>query len=298
MIWILSLFSVLTVVAIRLYRKSIIANFPALIKSDKVSVSIASGCGGVLWDIFCLEALYLYFYQGIEKNFLITLFLPSLMFTLFGWLDDLLEFSPKPKLFCQIVLAICSLSIFIYLEQVSISFVSFIFLIILLVWLVNSINFVDILDGLASGIVLLILCTFLIIFKIRALPPLFMTTLFLLFPLTIFFLHNVHRPTVYLGDAGAHLLGSLLFFLALKFYFLTKVKITASFSLLVIFSFLIFDFLYVCFIRWRNSKSLFMKSNDHQMFFILEKTGSKKMTLFIMLTMQLCSSILALLILF
>jgi len=297
MIGILLLFSVLTIVAIRFYKRYVVLHFPVLIKSNLISVSIASGCGAVLWDVFCLEALYLYLYQGISHLFLIALFLPSLIFTFFGWLDDLIEFSPKHKLFYQIVLAMCSVNIFLYLEKISISFSGVIFLVFLLVWLVNSINFIDILDGLASGIVILILSTFLIIFKIKELSPLFLVTIFLLIPFIIFFLHNAYRPSVYLGDAGAHLSGCLLFFIALKFYFLTPIKGEFNFSLLAIFSFLIFDFLYVCFIRWRNSKSLFMKSNDHQMFLILNMTGSKIVTLVLMLAMQLFSSIIALLIL-
>ncbi|MBN2145359.1 MAG: hypothetical protein JW774_12125, partial [Candidatus Aureabacteria bacterium] len=166
--------------------------------------------------------------------------------------------------------------------------------ILLLVWLVNAINFLDILDGAASSVAVLILMTLAFIFKKQGMDICSRLSLFWIFSLFGFLLQNVYKPSVFLGDAGAHLLGSVLFFLSLDFFSHSGLTYVHSASILTaLFGFIIFDFSYVCLRRIIKKIPPFVKSEDHLMFTALKYTGSRYAVLIIFLFFQGMACILA-----
>lgn len=283
----------LTILGIKLFRKMALNTFPSLVQKDDKGNAVINGAGGTCWDVAFLFSLYLYWYQGVSFSFLFVILLSSLLFALLGLFDDINELSPLGKLKGQIIVSIISLFAFFYFRDVPFSLGLGLVLLFALVWIVNMINFMDILDGLMGSLILLILIAFYFLFhKISYFPALYFI-LFWISVITAFLSQNLFHPKVYSGDSGAHLLGSLLFFLSIEFVLQAKCSSSALISLSALYSFLIFDFLFVCFIRFIKGKSFFLKSHDHFTFSLLLKTGSKRTTLLIMNFIQLIACIFA-----
>lgn len=284
----------LTILGLRFYRMTMLSSFPQFVREDPdTHFWVANGAGSILWDLFLLFALYAMWYLHADSKFIAVLLGSSLLFTILGWLDDGFDFSPETKFIAQTGIALISVVLYFWARGLPFSFSGFCFSIFILVWLVNAVNFLDILDGLAGSVTLLIFLGFLALFSKTPYPVLVSLCSFWSLVLLAFLTQNIHRPRVYLGDAGAHLLGSVLFFLGMEFW-REMPGIKTGTTLLLLFGFLIFDFLFVCFVRFYKKKSLWMKSQDHLALQIFFRTRSKKKTLILFCVFQGIASLTAL----
>jgi UDP-GlcNAc:undecaprenyl-phosphate GlcNAc-1-phosphate transferase len=282
---------VLTILGLHLYRRTLLSSplSQFLRKDSETGLWVANGAGAVLWDIFFGFALYAVWVLHADLKFIIILLASSFLFTIFGWLDDGYDFSPKIKLSAQTGIAFFTVFFWTQNFQISIFCLS----VFILVWLVNAVNFLDILDGLAGSVTLLIFLGFAVLFSTPQHSSLMSLCSFWSLALLAFLLQNIHRPRVYLGDAGAHLLGSVLFFLGMEFWRGMPGTKTGM-TLVLLFGFLIFDFLFVCFVRFRKKQSLLQKSPDHLALQIFSRTGSKKKTLILFCVFQSIATVAAL----
>ncbi|MDR1678986.1 MAG: undecaprenyl/decaprenyl-phosphate alpha-N-acetylglucosaminyl 1-phosphate transferase [Prevotellaceae bacterium] len=181
---------------------------------------------------------------NIFSSFLITLLLasPSLsvnslilagMYFIFvvGFIDDLLDFSPRKKLlgeliaaFILIVLADIRLTnlhgllgIYEISEQyIIISYVISAFLFLLII---NSLNLIDGVDGLATGIGMVICSFFGIYFQLTGCIELAIMAYSFIGALALFFIYNVFggRSKIFMGDSGSLVLGFVVYILVVKF---------------------------------------------------------------------------------
>lgn len=284
----------LSYIAVRLYRQTILNSLPALIRKREDQLPIANGAGSALWDVSLLFSIYLILYQNASLHRMLFLLLATLSFMLLGWVDDWLELKPKTKFLFQTGLALVLVPLYFRINGFGMGIAGQMLCILLLVWLVNAINFLDILDGAASSVAVLILMTLAFIFKKQGMDICSRLSLFWIFSLFGFLLQNVYKPSVFLGDAGAHLLGSVLFFLSLDFFSHSGLTYVHSASILTaLFGFIIFDFSYVCLRRIIKKIPPFVKSEDHLMFTALKYTGSRYAVLIIFLFFQGMACILA-----
>jgi UDP-GlcNAc:undecaprenyl-phosphate/decaprenyl-phosphate GlcNAc-1-phosphate transferase len=284
----------LSYAAVRLYRQTILCSLPVFIRHREDNVPIANGAGSALWDVSLLFSIYLILYRSAPASRILLILFATLSFMILGWVDDWLELKPQTKFFWQTLFALIWVPQYCRSAAIEMPLPGQFFLILLLVWLVNAVNLLDILDGLASslGIMILGMLAFFAVQTGQSILSVF--CLFWCFSLMGFLVQNMVKPSVFLGDAGAHLLGSVLFFVSLEFYSYSSLSPLCSISiLLALFGFIGFDFSYVCLRRLLKKIPPFRKSEDHLMFAIFHLTRSRIGTLIIFLFFQSLACLLA-----
>ncbi len=129
----------------------------------------------------------------------------STSFLILGIFDDLKVFKASTKLFFQMAIAIICVVLGLEASFTNIYFLDMILTVFLIVFMVNIANLIDVCDGLLAGIISIILI----------IVGLYFSTLtvfcFIIAGSTIGFLFlNFPPASIFLGDAGSHLLGYLL----------------------------------------------------------------------------------------
>lgn len=227
------------------------------------------------------------FFLLINKNLnlalgnLEILLLLSIGFFLIGFIDDLLNISPWPRLIIQISLSSIAWFQNIRIESIDLSYLnigsdfillptlfSYIFTIVWIVGLTNAINWIDGLDGLAIGVCLIGVTGLIIInFKLKQFD-----TLFILLPLAgscvSFLKFNFYPARVLMGDGGSYLLGFLLAFVSIistTRYPLedSETFATAIYLPIILFSIPILDMLIVIISRILDGRSPFFPDKKH-----------------------------------
>lgn len=279
---------------LHLYRILVFKSFPALIRKDYEGRPVANGAGSLLWDVSFLFMLYLYFFKGLSLSLFVCGSASNFIFACLGWFDDASELRPFTKLASQATAGLLCLALYVFGAGLTgSSFLFFPLCLLFLVWLVNAVNFMDILDGLCALIVLLLFAGFAGFFYLHH-SSFFLYPLFWIVLLLAFLARNIYRPSVFLGDSGAHLLGSALFLCVLMAFNTVPEGDFSIFGFLgVLFSFLFFDFVYVCLKRFRKDQSVFLKSPDHLTFDLLVHTRSRYGTLLILTVFQGVATLLA-----
>ena len=277
-----------------LYRALVFKSFPTLMRKDFEGRPVANGAGSLLWDVSFLFMLYLYLFRGLSLSLFVCGSVSHFIFACLGWFDDALELKPFSKLVLQAAAGVLCLAFYVFGAGLSgSSFLFFPLGLLFLVWLVNAVNFMDILDGLCGLIVLLLFLGFAVFFYLHR-SLFFLYSLFWIVLLLAFLSRNIYRPSVFLGDSGAHLLGSALFLCVLM---VLQTMPEGNFSIYgflgVLFAFLFFDFAYVCLKRFGKNQSVFLKSPDHLAFDVLFQTKSRYGTLLILASFQGIATLLA-----
>ena len=187
--------------------------------------------GGVillLWAI-CLPLLYWF---GLLSSVGLYVFFAGLSFGAIGLLDDFLSLrhlrslglSPLQKIILVSAVSTALYFAFPYVSRaplqvpfasvtLSLPPIAFFFLAwAVYLWTTNSMNLTDGLDGLATGVTILILCGFLVIAPTRELAGVILPLIAIL---TGFLWVNAHPAHLFLGDVGSFALGGVVAALAL-----------------------------------------------------------------------------------
>ncbi len=206
----------------------------------------------------------------------ILLIIPSLFYATLGFIDDFIKIkysnnkglSIIQKFLLELFIAV----LFYYLYLISgnsnelclfsncfdISFIYGIWVLIMLVSFTNAVNITDGLDGLCSGLSIILLLGLLLINKINNIS---LSILIVIASLLVFLLYNKYPAKVFMGDLGSLFLGSFIVcisFLIKKEYLLI---IMGSVFIVEIFS----SFIQVISIRLFNKK-VFKKAPLHHHF--------------------------------
>ncbi len=179
--------------------------------------------GGIIFFLSLLIGLILF--TKFNKKIWI-MFLGTFLFGLVGFIDDFLivvkkdntGLRPKEKLAGQILIAI-GLSTYYYLTSdtslvvpfttklISLGIVYIPFMVFVLVGTVNSVNLTDGLDGLATGVTILVLVFFYFISKRLGVVETEKFSLILIGALGGFLVINFHPAKAFMGDTGSMALG-------------------------------------------------------------------------------------------
>lgn len=221
-----------------------------------------------------------------------------------GLLDDILGLNARIKFAIQfaasIFMPLCGLYFnnlygFMGIYEIPI-WVGYPLTIFISLLIVNSINLIDGIDGLASGLSLIALTAFLIIFYQLHVITYTIFTAGLLGSLTIFLYYNMFGSTekntkTFMGDTGSLILGYALAFLAIKHaMYNPHVLPYRENSLLVSFTLLIiptFDLIRVALMRIRHGKSIFHADKTHIHHKLMAAGFSMRSSLLIILGMQI-----------
>jgi len=210
-----------------------------------------------------------------------TLLTLSIGFFVIGFIDDLFNISPWPRLLTQISLASIAWSQNIRIESIDLTYLNigmdfyvlpkFLSLLITIIWIVgltNAINWIDGLDGLATGVTLIGIFGLLIInLKLRQYD-----TFFILIPISgsclAFLKYNFYPAKILMGDGGSYLLGFLLSLVSIisttRYPFgNSETFATAIYVPMILFSIPIFDMCSVILSRILNGRSPFYPDQEH-----------------------------------
>ncbi|MDC0195472.1 glycosyltransferase family 4 protein [Candidatus Thioglobus sp.] len=185
---------------------------------------IPNGGGIVFSFIFIICVLILMLLGEIsEVNFML-FFYGAVVATSFGFLDDLMNISPKKKLIVQILLSGWTLycidgGLLFGFEQLP-ELVSILISMILLVWILNAYNFMDGVDGLAiSGATFFSGLAAYILYLNNGNSELILLLLLLMSCSMSMMFFNWPPATIFMGDAGSIFLGyifGVFIFLSIK----------------------------------------------------------------------------------
>ena len=195
------------------------------------------------------------------KNFVELFSLFSIF--LLGALDDKFSLSVKTRLLWQSIIVFFLLYFGNILHLTNIIYIDSLITFFGIITLINAMNILDILDGLMSGIAIIILITLAII-NSHSIGNEYYTLLSIIYlvGLSSFLMFNFNPSSIFLGDGGSTMTG---LFIAIIFIntvnFSSEVSVGAA-SLIAI-SLPLFELCYVSVLRLRKGVSPFIGSKDH-----------------------------------
>ena len=205
----------------------------------------------------------------------------SVGFFLIGFIDDIFNISPWPRLSIQVSFSAIAWFQNLRIESIDLTYLDigptyyvlpkYISLILTIFWIVgltNAINWIDGLDGLAAGVTLIGLIGLLIInIKLKQFD-----NLYILIPIIgsclSFLKYNFYPAKIIMGDGGSYLLGSLLAFVSIISFSKTSLELpnistTAIYIPIILFSVPILDMMAVIVFRILQGRSPFFPDKAH-----------------------------------
>ncbi|MBD3271297.1 MAG: undecaprenyl/decaprenyl-phosphate alpha-N-acetylglucosaminyl 1-phosphate transferase [Elusimicrobia bacterium] len=254
-------------------------------------------------------------YLSIEKQ-LIGIMIGSLLVLGLGMWDDKFSIGPIPKLLTQIIAAYIAMDYGVRISGIDLpfngryfSFPLIVSQIVTVVWIIgfmNMINLVDGLDGLASGLVVIVAGTFLIIAVFQAdatqvvlfskqLKLAGILSAGLVGAVLAFLLFNFYPARIFMGDGGTLFLG----------FMLGAVTVIGTLKTAAVIAFIIpvivvgipaVDVVFALLRRWRGKRHLFKPDKDHIHHRLLKKGWTQREIVLLMYVITLLLSITAILI--
>lgn len=179
-----------------------------------------------------------------------------------GVVDDLKALSPAVKFIGQFVAAGVLIVCNMRLQFIPDPYLAAVVSVLWVVGVTNAMNLIDIMDGLSAGVAVIAAAW---LFAVSAGSGRYNTVLILaaLAGAALGFLpHNFPRARIYLGDAGALLLGFVLASVSMGQGY-SRVNPIAVLAPILILAVPIFDTLFIMFLRQRRGVSMFRGSPDH-----------------------------------
>jgi len=221
--------------------------------------------GGIaIFTAFLIAILSASFLKDYFEARIIRLILPSVIIILLGIFDDAKELRPFTKIMVELIVALLLVKSGIVTK---ISFVpSWVNLGITILWvvfIVNAFNLLDIVDGLASGLVIIISTTLLVIAVAKR--DLFSGTILIaLIASHIGFLRYNYPPArIYMGDTGSLFSGFLLSATTISISYAPAERPVALITPLIAISLPVYDTLFLIIMRLKKGVPIFNKSRDH-----------------------------------
>jgi len=191
------------------------------------------------------------------------LLLSGTIIVMLGVVDDLRPLSPRLKLVGQAIAVFVLMKSGIYIKVVFLPVT--VCLIITFFWLMattNAFNIIDIMDGLSTGVGLIIAGVLFVVAVLNERPMIAVLTISLAGVLLGFLKYNFEPASMYLGDMGSMFIGLMLGALSMVGSY-TENNSVGCLAPLVILGLPLFDTLFVIYIRWRRGMPVIYGSPDH-----------------------------------
>ncbi len=260
-------FLILRPIALRLK----IVDYPGKLKIHDKPIPYLGGVG-----IF-LILLFEFLFRLITIPSFYLLF--SIIILLIGLWDDITSINPKLRFYLESTLGILIIAFGIKLGiELIVS--------VIITWLffmgtINSVNWMDGMDGLLTGISIIVSTGFLWLARSLSHPWLPQFSLAFIGALLGFLIFNFHPAKIFLGDAGSYFIGFTFFYMSvelLKFAFSWKL----FFSILGLLSVFIVDSTIAVIRRIRNGLHPFRGDRSHIYDQIYKRAGNYLGTVFLM----------------
>ena len=200
---------------------------------------------------------------------LIGLLVGSLVVIGLGLVDDKKGMNPSIKFSGQIAASL----VFIILSQSSRMFSGSLWdSLVLLVWMVglmNALNFLDNMDGLCSGISVIVALAFFVLAYFTGNTILLLISLALTGALLGFLKYNFSPAKIFLGDTGSMLCGFILSAMGVVFAKQSTTYLNCLVPVLIL-SYPIFDISFVTFTRLKEGRRFYQGGRDHSSHRIME----------------------------
>jgi len=221
--------------------------------------------GGLSIGLAFLITLFLGFslYSNLTRE-IKGIILASLFILLTGVYDDLKELSIFGKFLVQIIAA--SILVIFGIKTQIVNLGEAFNLLITFLWVIgitNAFNHLDIIDGLSGGVGFIAGVSFLVISILNSEVNVSIINLAFLGALLSFLFHNLPPAKIYLGNCGSHFLGFILSAQALLISYAPLERKVALLTPLLILGYPIYDTSFLIFMRLKNKRPIFKKSNDH-----------------------------------
>jgi UDP-GlcNAc:undecaprenyl-phosphate GlcNAc-1-phosphate transferase len=223
---------------------------------------------------------------------MLAIVLGSLSMVILGWLDDKYELHPLVKFAGQLLVAglVCAAGIRVTLFIPHVLF-SYGITILWILTVTNAFNFMDNMNGLCAGIGALAAFFFALSAAVHGQYLVTLMALLMCGALAGFLPYNFPRASIFLGDAGSHLVGFMMAVLAIlpHFYSRQHPHRWAVISPLVILAVPLADLIWVVGLRWRLGKPFYVGDNNHWSHRLVRRGWSKAgAVLLIWLAATLC----------
>jgi UDP-GlcNAc:undecaprenyl-phosphate GlcNAc-1-phosphate transferase len=257
--------------------------------------------GIVIFFGFLLSLLFVVQIEGQVKALLIG----GVIILLLGVVDDIANLSPKHKFAIQMIPALIVIiynsdliNSFIVNQLRSFDLLGYLLYPILIFWIVgitNSINLIDGLDGLACGVSIIALITFLILGLKFNLEALNLISIALAGSMLAFLRFNFYPAKIFLGDSGSTFAGFMLASVG-ALWVLNSGNTFFVFIPIIILALPIFDTLFAIWRRYRGHQPIFQADKGHLHHRLLARGISHKNVVFILWGISVICSVIALII--
>ncbi|WP_346207861.1 MraY family glycosyltransferase [Caldifermentibacillus hisashii] len=272
-----------------------IMDIPNQRKVNKVPIPRMGGLGIVIGTT--LGLIYLQpFHEHFGK-----IAIGAIIVVITGLLDDKFSLPPLIKLIGQLVPACILFISGINIERVSFPFFGIVELslplsiIITFIWILgitNAINLIDGLDGLASGVSTIALCSILAMAFLDGHLFVIFLCVALIGSNLGFLIHNFHPAKIYMGDTGSLFLGYSIAVISILGLF-KKVTLLGFIIPVIVLALPIFDTLFAIIRRARNGEKIMKPDKKHIHHQLLSVGLSHRQTVFVMYGISLIFGILA-----
>ena len=221
--------------------------------------------GGIaIYIAFIVSFISACFLYPIYSQQLIGLIVSSALIVFLGLVDDAKDLKPFVKIIVELI-AIAILILFGIVIEISFLpiWINILITFIWVLFITNAFNLLDIVDGLTSGLVVIISLTLLIISLIN--NDLFSSIVLLsLIGAHFGFLRYNYPPArLYMGDTGSLFSGFLLASIAINISYASLEKPIALITPILAMSLPIYDTLFLIIMRAGKQKPIFRKTDDH-----------------------------------
>lgn len=266
----------------------------------KIHEEAIPNLGGIV--IFFGFLLSLLFVTQIEGQ-LRALLIGGVIILLLGVVDDIANLSPKHKFVIQMIPALIVIiynsdliNNFIVNQLKSLDLLGYLLYPILIFWIVgvtNSINIIDGMDGLACGVSLIALVTFLILGLRQNLEALSLISIALAGSMLAFLRFNFYPAKIFLGDSGSTFAGFMLASVG-ALWVLKSGNAFFVFIPIIILALPIFDTLFAIWRRYRGHQPIFQADKGHLHHRLLARGISHKNIVLVLWGVSAICSVIAL----
>jgi UDP-GlcNAc:undecaprenyl-phosphate GlcNAc-1-phosphate transferase len=254
----------------------------------KIHEEAIPNLGGIV--IFFGFLLSLLFVIQIEGQFR-ALLIGGVIILLLGVIDDIANLSPKHKFLIQMIPALIVIiynsdliNSFIVNQLKSLDLLGYLLYPILIFWIVgitNSINLIDGLDGLACGVSLIALVTFLILGLRQNLEALSLISIALAGSILAFLRFNFYPAKIFLGDSGSTFAGFILASVG-ALWVLNSGNAFFILIPIIVLALPILDTLFAIWRRYRSHHPIFQADKGHLHHRLLARGVAHKNVVFIL----------------
>ncbi len=255
--------------------------------------------GIVIFFGFLLSLLFVMPIEGQVKALLIG----GVIILLLGVVDDIANLSPKHKFIIQMIPALIVIiynsdliNSFIVNQLKSIDLLGYLLYPILIFWIVgitNSINLIDGLDGLACGVSLIALVTFLILGLRQNLEALSLISIALAGSILAFLRFNFYPAKIFLGDSGSTFAGFILASVG-ALWVLNSGNAFFILIPIIVLALPILDTLFAIWRRYRSHHPIFQADKGHLHHRLLARGVAHKNVVFILWGISVICSVISL----